>query len=96
MKHQRTLCHIASILLFLALFSWPYGYYVFLRWAVTLIAVYVAVANFKKGHEMSAFFMIGIGILFNPFVQVTMTKSSWSIFDFVTAFVFLAFANTDD
>jgi hypothetical protein len=82
---------IAAILLILAVFSWPYGYYVFLRWVITAIAVYVAYA-LSESDSSKLWIFVGIAILFNPIVPIYGTKSFWIITDLISAGLFLAFS----
>ena len=96
MKYQKTLCIIAGVALLLAICSLPYGYYIFLRWTITLIAIYIVIINFKQGYKATSIIMSFVAILFNPFVPIIMSKSSWTIFDFVTAMLFFLFSNTDE
>ena len=82
---------VAAILLILAIFSWPYGYYEFLRWAITLISVYVAIALGSVNNSKVLIF-VGIAILFNPIRPIYSTRGFWLFADLISAGLFLAFS----
>ncbi len=82
---------IAAVMLILAIFAWPYGYYTFLRWAVTAISIYVAVS--LSGAKNNKFWIfIGLAILFNPLRPIYSTKLFWIFADLISAGLFLAFS----
>ena len=80
----------AAILLVLALGHHPYGYYTFLRWAVTVAAIVVAAAAWKSGFQWVTWPFVGIAILFNPIAPVYMTRQSWRPIDIICAIAFAA------
>ena len=80
----------AAILLLIALGQHPYGYYTFLRWAVTIAAVVVAVVAWKTQSQWVTWPFVGIAILFNPIAPVYMTRASWRPIDIVCAIAFAA------
>lgn len=82
---------LAAALLILAIFYLPSGYYIFLRWAVTLVAVYVAYA-LSEAKDNKFWLFVGIAILFNPIVPIYSTKSFWVVADLASAGVFLAYS----
>jgi len=79
----------AAVLLVAGLADWPYGYYVFLRWTVTVVAAFVGfVAYTWKGlHAVWPFGVIAI--LFNPLVPVHLSREIWAAIDLVVAAAFL-------
>lgn len=80
---------VAGVLLILAILTfWPYGYYIFLRWAVCGIAVYVAYQIYKNKLFGWLLTFAAIAIIFNPIFPVAMNKSSWVAVDLVCAIVF--------
>lgn len=80
----------AAILLFVGLGHHPYGYYTFLRWAVTIAAIVVAVVAWKSSSQWVTWPFVGIAILFNPIAPVYMTRHSWRPIDILCAIAFLA------
>lgn len=79
---------LSVIALILAIFSWPYGYYVILRWLISLSAGYLAYRFYKKQNSMRYVFVL-ILLLFNPIYPVYLTKQIWVVLDLVVSMVFL-------
>lgn len=80
----------SAILLLVALGDHPYGYYTFLRWAVTSAAVLVAVVAQRSTSQWATWPFAGIAILFNPIAPVYMSRQSWRPIDIICAIGFLA------
>ena len=80
----------AAVLLFIGLGHHPYGYYTFLRWAVTIAAIVVAVVAWKSSAQWVTWPFVGIAILFNPIAPIYMTRQHWRPIDIVCAIAFLA------
>ncbi len=83
---------IASILLLLSFFPWPYGYYTLLRWFITGIAVYYAYLLYTTQKEKIAWFwgLVIVAILFNPIAPIYLyDKLIWNIIDVITAVFFI-------
>jgi hypothetical protein len=82
---------IASILLLLSFFDWPYGYYTFLRVAVTVVAVYYIYYLYATTKWQNFWFwaLVIIAILFNPIVPIYLgDKTIWGIIDVIVAVFF--------
>ena len=94
-KFNKTPAIIASILLLLTFFSWPYGYYTFLRIVVTGVAIYYGYYIYQQNlaEKMSIWFwgLITITILFNPIFPIYLNKATWGILDVLTAVFFVGF-----
>lgn len=84
-KHPVFIPSLASAaLLFLAIPEfWPYGYYVFLRWAVCLSAVLITFNSYTVDRKMFLFSSIPIAILFNPIAPVHIDKEIWIVIDII-------------
>lgn len=80
---------ISIFLLLLAIPRLPYGYYIFLRWAVSATALFSAWAAYECKRKFWVFVMGGVAILFNPIIPVHLTKETWIVIDFIVAIVFL-------
>ena len=82
--------YIAIIALsLLALFPLPYGYYTFLRIAVTLCAGMTSYIYFKsddKGWLMWA--CTATAIIFNPIIPIHLTREIWVVLNIVVAGLF--------
>jgi len=81
---------VPAALLFVALLPLPYGYYQFLRIAITVASGFVAYSAFSNSNQGWAIGFGAICILFNPFIPIHLSKSMWAPIDVVVALVFLA------
>ena len=78
----------AAILLLVGLGHHPYGYYTFLRWAVTIAAVVVAAVSWKSTSQWVTWPFVAIAVLFNPLAPVYMSRHSWRPIDVIAAVAF--------
>lgn len=86
---MKALFIFCSICCFVAIASWPIGYYTFLRLAVSLgsiAAIYYFV--FEKSYRLVVFLSL-ILILFNPIIPIHLYKKSlWIPLDIITGLLF--------
>lgn len=73
-------------LLLLGTQNLPYGYYQFLRIAVTITAVVYAVGLHRRKFRVLPVIFAGVAILFNPFWPVGFARELWALIDLITAF----------
>jgi hypothetical protein len=78
-------CLVIAALLFAAPLDLPYGYYTFLRWAVSLMSV---AAAFRLQAPLGLTFG-AIAILYNPLIIVGLSKATWTPINIVVGFIFL-------
>lgn len=87
---------VASGMLLLCFFRWPYAYYTLLRIVVTFVAVQYAfffLYDTPKGPGLLFFIMVAIAVLFNPVIPVHFRgKSAWLVIDVVVATLLLGLA----
>jgi len=95
LKFNKKPAIIVSILLLLTFLSLPYGYYNFLRIAVTGVAIFYAYYLYQQNLiEKMNFWVWGlifIAMLFNPLFPIYFVKATWGIFDIMTAMFFVGF-----
>ena len=83
---------IAIVLLLLGIpTGWPYGYYIFLRWVITLSAVFIAYQAYKLEKDSWIYIFAGIAILFNPIAPIYLDKSVWVLIDMISSVLFATF-----
>ena len=89
---------IACGLLLVAIASLPYGYYWFLRIAITIIAGINAFSVFEKENKLLFIIFLAIAILFNPIIPIHLDKDTWAPIDLVSGLFFgvTAFVNIND
>lgn len=90
-NYQEWLGALAAVMLILAIFALPYGYYTLLRWVVAAISIYVAIA-LGEAKDSKLWIFVGLAILFNPIVPIYRTKPFWVVADLISAGLFLAFS----
>lgn len=82
---------IAIILLALAIPSgMPYGYYVFLRWAIAGISIYIAWASYELKQIPWTWILAVTALLFNPIIPIYLDKETWVVFDVGAICVFIS------
>jgi hypothetical protein len=85
----RGLCIASGVLLLLAIPSgWPYGFYVLLRWAISISSVIIAYGFYQSKLSAWALIFGGVAFLFNPLIPVFLDKSSWVMIDFISSLLF--------
>lgn len=82
---------ISIVMLLLAIFPMPYGYYTLLRLVICGTAIYVAYYTKKINKQKWMWTMIVTALLFNPLFQIHLDKSLWSIVDVIAACLFITF-----
>lgn len=95
---HRPLAAVASVLLLVALFRWPYDFYVFMRWAVSAIAIAIAIMGYHQSandNEDQLWWtrvaipcFAVIAIVFNPVAPLVMHRDSWASLDLAAAAIF--------
>lgn len=85
-----TITRIASsVLLFWALASHPYSYYILLRWVVCGTAGYGAIFAGTLQKIGWAWTFGIIALLFNPIIPVHLSRETWAPVDIVAGVLFL-------
>ena len=80
---------VTAILLIIARFPLPYGYYTFLRIAVTAVSIWGIFIAAQSEKTFWLWIFIAIAILFNPLFPIYLTKYVWGFFDIGTAILLL-------
>ena len=74
---------ILAALLFLAVLPLPYAYYEILRVAVSLGVLYMLVKEWPLLDGKTKGVFIVIGVLFNPFSPIYLSKVIWVVIDII-------------
>ena len=89
-KYENIASGVSVIMLLLAIPTfWAYGYYVLLRWVVTISAVFLLSLAYESKKTFWLFLMGIVAILFNPIIPVHLDKETWIIIDLIAAILFL-------
>jgi len=81
-------CIIAALILFGALWDWPYSYYQLLRFAVCGVSTYVAFMAYVWKKLWASWLFVGIAVLFNPLAPIHLSRELWQPIDFACALLF--------
>lgn len=76
---------LLSILLLICLLKMPYGYYQLIRIIATVTFLYLAYLGKKKGENNTVFIFIGLALLFQPFLKISLGREIWNIVDVIVA-----------
>lgn len=87
---KKTISIATAILLFIAIFQWPYSYYIFLRVFVFSASLYLLLVPSKELSRNLKAGIIVTAILFNPFLKIHMPKESWMFFNLIGSIIFIA------
>ena len=84
---------MASVMLFLAILAFPYGYYTLLRIAITIVSIYYAYWIYETIKEQKFWFwgLVITTILFNPIFPIHLgDKSIWAVIDVIAGLFFIS------
>lgn len=80
---------IVIALSLLALAPMPYGYYIFLRIAVTACAAMTAYLKYQMSdRSLLVWVCVGVAILFNPIIPIHLTRGIWMVINVAVAALF--------
>jgi len=78
-----------ALILLGSLGSWPYGYYVFLRWVTCATSIIFAFYAFSLDKVWVAWTLGFVAILFNPLIPIHLSREVWLPIDIVLAVFFI-------
>lgn len=83
----------SGIALILAIIpSWPYDYYIFLRWFVFISSIIIAYGFYKSKLTGWTLVFGAIAFLFNPIFPIYLSRSSWTPIDLITSILYFTSA----
>ena len=91
--NKNTASKISAVMLLIAILPLPYGYYILLRWIVSISAIFSAWVANELGKKSWLFLMTIIALLFNPVAPVHLNKGTWTVIDLIVAILFFASIN---
>lgn len=92
LRHHPAIWFAPAVVLMLAVLPLPYGFYIFLRLAVFLVAVYLGYTQWKRDDSFSVWVITlgAIALLYNPILPIHLTREMWIVFNLLTAGIFIA------
>jgi len=89
-KYKNITSVISVVILLLAIPTfWPYGYYILLRWVVSISAAFLVWIAYNLKKKFWIVLMGAITLLFNPIIPFHLDKEIWVVIDIIVAFIFL-------
>ena len=83
---------LPAVMLIIAIFPWPYGYYQLLRVIVFGCAAFLSWDAYADNGKMADQFTLAFGaiaLLMNPFLPVELPRLLWAISNLICAAVFI-------
>jgi hypothetical protein len=93
MIKMKNIIIVAIILLILAIFPLPYGYYQFLKITICGILGYIGYQEYNKNKDFNVkcIIMWLFAIAYNPILKISLGRKRWAIVNVITIAVFLIF-----
>jgi hypothetical protein len=85
---QTILKLLLALLLLLCLADMPYGYYQFVRFVACIAFGYFAFGEQEKQAKWALFY-IGLAILFQPFIKISLGRVLWNVVDVIVAILLI-------
>jgi hypothetical protein len=85
---------LIAILLFICLADMPYGYYQLVRLAAAIFFVAAAMGEFQKDRNPLGLIFIGLAILFQPLLKVSLGRELWNIVDVIVGIGLLGYGQS--
>jgi hypothetical protein len=86
----KSLWVVVAVVLLIAMMRLPYGYYTFNRILTCSFCTLIAILSFREagaaGKPWALVFVI-VGIAFNPFIPLRLSRFTWPYLDLVAAIV---------
>ena len=87
--NMKGLCIVSGIILIAGIIpSWPYDYYVLLRWAIFFSALITAYGFYNSKLTGWTLVFGAIAFLFNPIIPVYLTRQIWTPIDLVAGVLY--------
>jgi hypothetical protein len=80
---------VAALLCFLSVGHFAYGFYVFLRLAISSAALVLAVLAVRRKRPLWILAFAPIAIMWNPIVPIQMARAAWAPYDFIATALFV-------
>ena len=84
---------ITVALLLIGALPLPYGYYTLLSIVACVVFCWSAFVTFEQKHEVYPWILALLAVLFNPIIEVHLTKAVWSVIDIGAGLFLLALYN---
>lgn len=76
---------VLAILLLICLFDLPYGYYQLIRYIAMVGFALLAYYEYERKNIPMVIVFVGLAILFQPLLKITLGRQVWNIMDVIIA-----------
>lgn len=88
-KQVSVIAWLGAALSVVAIFPQGYGYYIFLRWSLTALAIWISIDLYRRGAKNWLYGLVPIAILWNPIFPFGYPRPAWLLLNLAAA-IFLA------
>lgn len=86
--NKQTYLIVACVLLGVALFPLPYGYYQILRLIICGLSIWMLIGNYNKKINLPIG-LFAIAIIYNPIFIINFEKIIWNVLNIITLIYFI-------
>ena len=83
MTFERIIKIVLAILFFLCLLDMPYGFYQLVRFIALVCFGILAYQSYENENNIIALIYIGLAILFQPLIKISLGREIWNIVDII-------------
>ena len=83
MTFERIIKIVLAVLFFLYLLDMPYGFYQFVRFIALIGFSVLAYQSFENENKNLTIVYIGLAILFQPLIKISLGREIWNIVDVI-------------
>jgi len=83
MTFERIIKIVLAVLFFLCLLDMPYGFYQFVRFIALIGFSVLAYQSFENENKNLTIVYIGLAILFQPLIKISLGREIWNIVDVI-------------
>ena len=92
MTTQQKIQVTGAAVLLLCVLPLPYGFFMLVRVAMTIIGGYLAYKYYEKDNTTLVLIFCGIALLFQPFFRIALGRELWLVIDVAISILLLVLA----
>lgn len=92
MTTQQKIQVVGAAVLLSCIFPLPYGFFMLVRVAMTIIGGYLAYKYYEEDNTTLALTFCGIVLLFQPFFRIALGRELWLVIDVAISILLLVLA----
>jgi hypothetical protein len=76
---------LLAVMLVICIFDMPYGYYQLVRYGALVVFAILAYQSFTEQKQNEGILYLGLALLFQPFLKLSLGREIWNILDIIVA-----------